>query len=103
MYRRYRLSTLLRIALPMLAATTIVSGQGTPDKPQTTNPQAAQGATFRAAANYVSEDVKPKDAQQRFVSNLKKEEFEIYEDGVRQTVETFIPYIGGRAMGSVAA
>jgi VWFA-related protein len=84
-----------RIGLPMLAATTVVSGQATTSQ--------SQGqTTFRGRSDYVTTDVIAKDAGGQFVADLRPGDFEIYEDGVRQTVAHFEPIIGGRAMGDLA-
>ena len=58
-----------------------------------------QGPVFRKGNNYHS--VNPllvRDSKGRFVSNLTKDDFDVFEDGVRQNVEVFYPVIGGRPM-----
>src|SRR5262245_11534567 len=50
---------------------------------QPTNPQSP---TFRVQIDAVTMDVVVKDGQGRFVPDLKKEEFEVFEDGVKQEI-----------------
>lgn len=58
--------------------------------PQTPAPQADQPpVTFRVEVNYVEVDAVVTDAQGTPISNLTKNDFEIYEDGKKQEVSTF--------------
>jgi VWFA-related protein len=97
-----------RLALATIAATTIVSGQ-TQKPPQTPAPQTPQtppgqpATVFRATANFFSTSVLARDAKGQFVPDMRADEFEIFEDGVKQQVSYFLPVIGGRPMGSVAS
>jgi VWFA-related protein len=52
--------------------------------------------TFRSGVTLVTTDVIPRDDGGRFVSDLKKEEFQITEDGQPQTLESFVLVHGGR-------
>ena len=45
--------------------------------------------TFRAEVEYVEVDARVTDEQGRFVSNLRKEDFRIFEDGKPQTIANF--------------
>jgi VWFA-related protein len=87
-----------RLTLALLAAlalTPAVTGQG---------PTAGQqGTTFRAATNFVRTDVIVKDSQDRFVPDLKLDEFRVFEDGVLQNITLFTPWVGGRALGNLAS
>src|SRR5262245_52158996 len=72
-----------------------VSGQKPAGQP------AAQGAapqspTFRVQIDAVTMDVIVKDDQGRFVPDLKKDEFEIYEDGIKQEIASMTMSHGGR-------
>ena len=93
---RRNLRRITMLGLPVLAATAVLTAQ-TP-----ASPTAQQNPIFRATANYVSSIVTPRDGDNRFVSNLRKDEFTVFEDGVRQTIETFVPNIGGRSLGTVS-
>jgi VWFA-related protein len=58
--------------------------------PQTPTPPADQPpVTFRVEVNYVEIDAIVTDAQGNPISNLTKNDFEIYEDGKKQDVATF--------------
>ncbi len=63
-------------------------------------PSAQQPAPFRASTDYVSTKVIARDGSGRPVAGLRAEEFEIYEDGVRQKILSFTPWVGGRPMSA---
>lgn len=63
-----------------------------PARPQGQEPQ----PVFRARADLVTSDVIVRDGNGQFVSDIKKEEFEIYEDGVRQDIVSMVLVHGGR-------
>src|SRR5262245_16406857 len=69
-----------------IAALTIASAQQ-PQAPQT--PAGQPAVTFKAEVNYVDVDAIVTDRQGRFISDLKKEDFEILEDGKPQKIEMF--------------
>jgi VWFA-related protein len=52
--------------------------------------------TFTVNVNAVSTDVIVRDAQGRFVADLTKDEFEVFEDGVRQEIVSMTKSLGGR-------
>jgi VWFA-related protein len=52
--------------------------------------------TFRVQIDAVNMDVVVKDSDGRFVPDLKKEDFEIYEDGVKQDITSLTMSYGGR-------
>jgi VWFA-related protein len=56
-----------------------------------------QEATFRVAIDLVTNDVIVRDSKGQFVADLKKEEFEVFEDGVKQELVSFTLIHGGRA------
>jgi VWFA-related protein len=85
---------LCRILLPTMAATMVVSAQ-TPPRPQTSP---AQQPTFRTTIEAVSTTVIARDQKGNFVPDLRKDEFQVFEDGVPETVSLFVPVIGGRAL-----
>lgn len=59
-------------------------------------PQQGQTPTFRVTIDLVTNDVIARDASGQFVADLGKEDFEIYEDGVLQTVASLVLVHGGR-------
>jgi VWFA-related protein len=83
----------------LFAGTTIVAGQNPPPQaqpPQAQTPPAqsqppapAQGPTFRVRVDYVEVDVVVSDRQGNLVRDLKKEDFQVMEDGKAQTISTF--------------
>ena len=78
MKSRARVASLLTV----LFGSAALSGQA----PQ---PAAPQQPTFRATVEYVEVDAIVTDSQGRFVRDLKKEDFQVLEDGKPQTVSTF--------------
>jgi VWFA-related protein len=62
-----------------------------------------QPTVIRRTFNLVRADVIVRDSRGRFIADLKKDDFEVYEDGVRQDVITFAPTIGGRTYNADAA
>ncbi len=78
------------------AALVALSGTAAParqDKPGATPAQ----PTFRVAVDLVTTDVivRQKDTNQ-FIADLQKDDFEVYEDGVKQDVQSFVLVHGGR-------
>ena len=61
--------------VPLASQTPQVSGQLPP--------------TFRVEVNYVEIDARATDAQGKFVDDLTKDDFQIAEDGARQTIKVF--------------
>jgi VWFA-related protein len=71
----------------LLAGIALSAGQAAPPAPpQTASPQTP---TFKVQVDYVEVDVLVTDQQGRFVPDLKKEDFRVFEDGKPQTVSTF--------------
>jgi VWFA-related protein len=66
-----------------------------PSTPQAVSPQ-APGATFRVAIDYVTTDVIARNNRDQFVADLTKNDFEIYEDGVKQEITSLTLVHGGR-------
>jgi len=90
-----------RTVATAIAATTIVSGQTPssqkPTPPAQTPPAQPGQSIFRATTNFVSTNVLARDADGRFVPDLRQEEFQVYEDGVLQKLSYFNTFVGGRA------
>jgi VWFA-related protein len=68
-------------------ATVLVTAQ-TPPPAQPTSPPAPE-VTFKVEVNYVEEDVRVVDRDGKFVRGLKREDFQVLEDGKPQRIETF--------------
>ncbi|MEZ5316988.1 MAG: VWA domain-containing protein, partial [Vicinamibacterales bacterium] len=95
----------LRIAVPTVAATIALSAQtpqtppAAPQTPPQTRPQVPQNpATFRSTIEGVQTTVIARNSEGTFVPDLRKEDFQVFEDGVAQTISVFVPVIGGRAL-----
>ncbi|MEQ1908094.1 MAG: VWA domain-containing protein [Vicinamibacterales bacterium] len=73
-------------AFVLLAGVGLVAGQGQQDQP---SDPAAQIPTFKAQVEYVEVDAVVTDQQGNFVRNLKKDEFQVSEDGKPQSISNF--------------
>jgi VWFA-related protein len=65
--------------------------------------QEPQQPTFRVQIDAVNMDVIVKDSNGRFIPDLKKEDFEIYEDGVKQDITSMTMSYGGRVTNVLSA
>ena len=63
----------------------------------------AQTPTFRTAVNLVSSDVIVRNRRGQFQADLAKDDFELYEDGVKQDISSFVLVHGGRVFTSQTA
>jgi len=68
-----------------------------PAAPQTSN------QIIRRSADLVTTDVIVRDDKGTFLPDLTKSDFDVYEDGVKQNVVTFVLTHGGRVLGDTAA
>ena len=59
--------------------------------------------TIRVATDLVSVDATVRDSQSQFVADLKPSDFEVYEDGVKQEIVSFVLSHGGRIYDQRAA
>lgn len=86
----------------MFAFSTALGAQApAPQAPAPQAPSAPQApnksqATFRVAIDYVTTDVIARNNQDQFVADLTKNDFEIYEDGVKQDITSLTLVHGGR-------
>jgi VWFA-related protein len=62
----------------------------------------AQQPTFRVQINLVTTDITVKDGRGLFIDDLKKDEFELYEGGVRQNIASMTMVHGGRVTNVLA-
>jgi len=79
MKSRVRLAILLMCA----AGSVLTAGQNPPPTPQTQQP------TFRLRVDYVEVDVVATDRQGNLIRDLKKEDFQVLEDGKAQSITNF--------------
>ena len=70
---------------------------------QTPQQQRQEETPVRLAATEVSLDIVVKDKKGRFVKDLTASDFEVYEDGVRQKVESFRLVVREATHGPAAA
>jgi VWFA-related protein len=78
-------------AAGLMLATALATAQAParPPAPQTDASVAPPDVTFKVEVNYVEEDVRVVDTKGNFVPNLKREDFQLLEDGKPQKINTF--------------
>ena len=81
---------------------TLVAGLAA-QAPATQSTTQQQTPTFKVQIDAVSMDVIVKDEQGRFIPDLKKDEFEVYEDGVKQEITSMTMSHGGRVSNILEA
>ena len=69
---------------------------GTCRHPSTGTGTQAPSPTFRVAIDFVTTDVIARNNQDQFVADLTKDDFEIFEDGVKQDITSLTLVHGGR-------
>jgi VWFA-related protein len=82
-----------------LAAVAGLSAQA----PAPPKPDAQERPTFTVQIDLVTNDVVVRDEKGNFVSDLNKDDFEIYEDGIRQDITSITVVTGGRVFNKLAA
>jgi len=77
----------------------------TKTQPPAPAPNAAQPErpTFKVQVDLVTNDVIVRDDKGNFIPDLKRDEFEIYEDGVKQDISSMTVVTGGRVTNVLAA
>jgi VWFA-related protein len=86
------------LAAAILSAASALSAQTPPAKP----PSTQQPTVIRRAFDIITTDVIVRDNKGQFIADLKKDDFEVYEDGVKQDVQSFILTHGGRVYNVAA-
>jgi VWFA-related protein len=76
------------VAMVLLASAVVSAGQNPATAPTPAGPQTP---TFRVNVDYVEVDVLVTDSQGNYVRELKKEDFQLFEDGKAQTIANFVP------------
>jgi len=82
----------LAIALVTGAAVRAQNPPAKPQAPAQSNPE----QVIRTGVELITTDAIVRDSRGQFIADLKKEEFEIYEDGVKQQLVSFTLTHGGR-------
>ncbi len=75
-------------AVGLVLTTALVTAQA-PGESQTAPMQPIPPVTFKVEINYVEVDARVVDKQGNFIPDLKKDDFQILEDGKPQTISTF--------------
>ena len=84
-------------------STTGLGAQNPPAKPQQTPPSGTDPSqVIRTGVELITTDVIVRDHRGQFIADLKKEEFELLEDGVKQNVISFTLTHGGRSYNVAA-
>src|SRR5713101_3464182 len=73
----------------------------TPAKPPA-NAAAQERPTFRVQVDLVTNDVIVRDEKGNFIPDLKQDEFEVYEDGIKQDISSMTVVTGGRVTNVLA-
>ena len=89
------------VALALLGAGAALSAQD--KKPEGVLAPQRPGDVIRRSVDLVTTDVIVRDNQGQFISTLGKNDFEVYEDGVKQDLVTFVLTHGGRVLNDLAA
>jgi VWFA-related protein len=84
------------VATAGLAAQGTPAGQKPPAAPAPSTQTAPGQPTFRVAIDFVTMDAIVRNAQDQFVADLTKNDFEIFEDGVKQDIASLTLVHGGR-------
>jgi VWFA-related protein len=92
---------ILAVSLGVLVVAQAPAGQPPPTQPQTATPQRQQ-PDFRVSIDLVNMDVIVRNSQDQFIADLTKDDFEIFEDGVKQDVMAFTLVHGGRVTNLLA-
>ena len=94
------LSRVVAIAVLALSSGVGAQSQAPPSPQAPAAPPAAQvpanRPTFRVAIDYVTTDVIARNQQDQFVADLTKDDFELFEDGVKQDITSLTLVHGGR-------
>jgi VWFA-related protein len=91
------ISRLVRGATLVLMSATLAGQppkQAPPTKP--VNPPVSEQPTFRTRIDLITTDVIVRDGTGQFIADLKKEDFEVLEDGVKQEIASVELVHGGR-------
>jgi VWFA-related protein len=75
----------------------------TPTKPKPADQQPTQKPTFKVQVELITNDVIVRDSKGQFIPDLKKDEFEIYEDGIKQDIVSMSVITGGRVTNLLSA
>lgn len=86
-------------ALAVLTTIGVLAAQGSAQAPQASGPTDGR---FRVQVQLVTTDAVARDSKGQFVPDLTKDEFEVYEDGVKQDLSSMTLVYGGRVKNLLA-
>src|SRR5438552_2133205 len=91
------------VLVVLVAGLSAQTSQNPAQPPAAAQPQAqGEKPTFRIQVDLVTNDVVVRDEKGNFIPDLKKDEFEIYEDGVKQDITSMTVVTGGRVNNVLA-
>src|SRR5262245_17911204 len=90
----------MNVFVAVLVALTVGLSAQTPTPPA--QPEQGKPPTFRLNVDLVTNDIVVRDEKGNFVPDLKKDEFEIYEDGVKQDITSMTVVTGGKVNNLLA-
>jgi VWFA-related protein len=96
--KRSRMTVAMALAV---AAGVALTAQGQPPQSPTGQPDPGQ-PTFRRTIEFVTMDAIVRNERDQFIADLTKDEFEIFEDGVKQTIQSMQLVHGGRVHNLLA-
>jgi VWFA-related protein len=73
-----------------------------PAQPPASTATTQQKPTFRVQVDLVTNDIVVRDEKGNFIPDLKKDEFEVYEDGIKQELTSMTVVTGGRVTNVLA-
>ena len=85
----------------LVALTAGLSAQ-TPAPTSSAAGAAQEKPTFKVQVDLVTSDIIVRDEKGNFIPDLKKDEFEVYEDGVKQDITSMTVVTGGRVTNVLA-
>ena len=93
----------LSVSVSASGAGALEAGSRAGAQPPPAAPAASQDKpTFRVQVDLVTNDIVVRDEKGNFVSDLKRDEFEIYEDGVKQDITSMTVVTGGKVNNLLA-
>jgi VWFA-related protein len=104
--KRFAIALVAAAAMASVAASAAGPQQGQGQQQPPERPKidiVPQQPTFRTAVNLVTTDVIVRDGKGQFVSDLKPEDFQVFEDGVAQKLVSMVLVHGGRTYNTLTA
>src|SRR4051812_5084039 len=91
------------VRVAAVAVTAVAVSAQAPAPAQPAPAPAQDKPTFRVQVDLVTNDVVIRDEKGSFISDLKPEEFRVYEDGVLQDLASLTVVTGGRVYNPMSA